>query len=98
MERFPCRMKVDWSAPLGTEAHPIILRVQSLERAKEVAALCEEGGWKFIVGIEPDKPENTDDLESARAAGDVLGRNERVGRNEPCSCGSGKKFKKCCGR
>jgi hypothetical protein len=20
------------------------------------------------------------------------------GRNEPCSCGSGKKFKKCCGR
>jgi hypothetical protein len=22
----------------------------------------------------------------------------RVGRNEPCPCGSGKKFKKCCGR
>ena len=22
----------------------------------------------------------------------------RTGRNEPCSCGSGKKFKKCCGR
>ena len=21
----------------------------------------------------------------------------KVGRNEPCSCGSGKKFKKCCG-
>ncbi|MEI6705284.1 MAG: SEC-C metal-binding domain-containing protein, partial [Deltaproteobacteria bacterium] len=21
----------------------------------------------------------------------------RVGRNEPCPCGSGKKFKKCCG-
>lgn len=24
-------------------------------------------------------------------------RVEKVGRNEPCSCGSGKKFKKCCG-
>ncbi len=23
-------------------------------------------------------------------------RNERVGRNDPCPCGSGKKFKKCC--
>jgi len=23
---------------------------------------------------------------------------EKVGRNEPCSCGSGKKFKKCCAR
>ena len=21
---------------------------------------------------------------------------ERVGRNDPCPCGSGKKFKKCC--
>lgn len=23
---------------------------------------------------------------------------EKVGRNDPCSCGSGKKYKKCCGR
>jgi uncharacterized protein YecA (UPF0149 family) len=22
----------------------------------------------------------------------------KVGRNDPCPCGSGKKFKKCCGR
>jgi SEC-C motif-containing protein len=26
-------------------------------------------------------------------------RNEsKIGRNDPCSCGSGKKFKKCCGK
>jgi preprotein translocase subunit SecA len=24
-------------------------------------------------------------------------RSRKVGRNEPCPCGSGKKFKKCCG-
>jgi uncharacterized protein YchJ len=23
---------------------------------------------------------------------------EKVGRNEPCPCGSGKKYKKCCGK
>ena len=23
---------------------------------------------------------------------------EKVGRNDPCPCGSGKKYKKCCGR
>lgn len=23
---------------------------------------------------------------------------EKVGRNEPCPCGSGKKYKKCCGQ
>ena len=25
-------------------------------------------------------------------------RSEKIGRNQPCSCGSGKKYKKCCGR
>ena len=23
---------------------------------------------------------------------------QKVGRNEPCPCGSGKKYKQCCGR
>jgi preprotein translocase subunit SecA len=23
---------------------------------------------------------------------------KKVGRNDPCPCGSGKKYKKCCGR
>jgi hypothetical protein len=26
----------------------------------------------------------------------IVERGERVGRNEPCPCGSGKKFKRCC--
>lgn len=25
-------------------------------------------------------------------------KDERVGRNDPCTCGSGKKYKKCCGK
>jgi len=25
-------------------------------------------------------------------------KKEKIGRNEPCTCGSGKKYKKCCGR
>jgi hypothetical protein len=29
--------------------------------------------------------------------GDPIERKARVGRNAPCPCGSGKKFKKCCG-
>ena len=29
---------------------------------------------------------------------DELGRPLKVGRNDPCPCGSGKKYKKCCGR
>ncbi|MCG2577481.1 UPF0149 family protein [Dechloromonas sp. XY25] len=33
-----------------------------------------------------------------RAGGSTVQRNEdKVGRNDPCPCGSGKKFKQCCG-
>ncbi|MBC7324722.1 MAG: SEC-C domain-containing protein, partial [Moorella sp. (in: Bacteria)] len=24
-------------------------------------------------------------------------REQKIGRNDPCPCGSGKKYKKCCG-
>ena len=34
---------------------------------------------------------------AARTTRPVEGR-RRVGRNEPCPCGSGVKYKKCCGR
>ncbi len=29
---------------------------------------------------------------------DAPHRKSRVGRNDPCPCGSGRKYKKCCGR
>jgi SEC-C motif-containing protein len=32
-----------------------------------------------------------------KAAGKV-GQTEDQGKNAPCACGSGKKFKRCCGR
>ncbi|MEG2540052.1 MAG: SEC-C metal-binding domain-containing protein, partial [Clostridium sp.] len=25
-------------------------------------------------------------------------KEDKIGRNEPCTCGSGKKYKKCCGK
>jgi len=31
-------------------------------------------------------------------AGPTHRENKKIGRNEPCPCGSGKKYKKCCGR
>jgi preprotein translocase subunit SecA len=44
------------------------------------------------------------ELEQARMAGSgdmqvtqVVRSGEKVGRNDPCPCGSGKKYKKCCG-
>ena len=46
------------------------------------------------------KPQETN-LEQAKAAGGPSGPKraaKSVGRNEPCPCGSGKKYKDCCGK
>ena len=32
-----------------------------------------------------------------RQGGTVQRNEDKVGRNDPCPCGSGKKFKQCCG-
>jgi hypothetical protein len=41
-------------ATLGTKKRPAIVHVQTQARAKEIASIFAEHGWKFIVGIEPD--------------------------------------------
>ncbi|WP_207670523.1 SEC-C metal-binding domain-containing protein [Haloimpatiens lingqiaonensis] len=30
--------------------------------------------------------------------GTTIVNKQKIGRNEPCPCGSGKKYKKCCGK
>jgi len=86
------------TAKLGTEKRPAIVRVQTEERMKEVAATFEENGWKFTIGLEPDKPEDITDLEILLNPTETRRVEKKIGRNEPCPCGSGKKYKKCCGR
>ena len=43
-----------------------------------------EGVWKYVDGVLDPKP--------------VTLSTAKVGRNDPCPCGSGQKFKKCCGK
>jgi len=33
-----------------------------------------------------------------KSSGTIHNENRKVGRNDPCPCGSGKKYKQCCGR
>jgi SWIM/SEC-C metal-binding protein len=83
-------------AKLGTEKRPIIVRVHSEARASYVAETCARHGWHYIIGFESDKPEDISDLERMLNPPESATSN-KIGRNEPCPCGSGKKFKKCCG-
>lgn len=58
-------------------------------------AACVQCGWSGV-------PTVIDGVISTRcpACDERLGAIiiPKVGRNDPCSCGSGKKFKRCCGR
>jgi SEC-C motif-containing protein len=55
------------------------------QRHHELATFARHGGkWYFVSGKEVrPKP--------------VVRETPKIGRNEPCPCGSGKKHKKCCG-
>ena len=83
---------------LGTEKKPAIVNVQTEKRRKEVASLFEENDWKYSIELEPDKPEDITDLEILLNPTRPKISEKKVGRNEPCPCGSGSKYKKCCGR
>ncbi len=83
-------------AKLGTEKNPAIVHVQDLDRANEVAEIFERYDWKYIIGLEPEKPENVSDL-VALLNPPLPVSSPKTGRNESCPCGSGIKYKNCCG-
>jgi len=57
-----------------------------LEEKQEVAQLNREPDMVLSHGDGPSQPAT------------AVREGRKVGRNEPCPCGSGKKYKKCCGR
>ena len=87
-------------ARLGSDKRPAVVRVQTMPKGEEIVALCEKHHWKVIVGIEADQPEDLSDIDLLLGA--LAGKPSahraapRIDRNDPCPCGSGKKFKKCC--
>ncbi|MBS4198168.1 hypothetical protein KHA93_00655 [Bacillus sp. FJAT-49732] len=46
---------------LGSNARPAVLRVHSEEKATDLYQVCEEMGWKVIINIDSDKPEDLSD-------------------------------------
>ena len=82
---------------LGSSSHPAVVRVQTPRRADEILSICNRNDWEVIVGVEPDEPENIADVEKLLNRPTPLKKAVKVGRNDPCPCGSGRKYKKCCG-
>jgi SWIM/SEC-C metal-binding protein len=84
-------------ARIGTSKHPAVARVCTEERAREIVEFCNVHNIKVIVGIEPDKPEDISDVVRALSRPKTEVVDAKIGRNDPCPCGSEKKYKRCCG-
>jgi preprotein translocase subunit SecA len=59
-----------------------------IRREEEVERIEEKRRQNYILSRGEDKPTVTT----------VKRESAKVGRNDPCPCGSGKKYKKCCGQ
>lgn len=81
---------------LGTKQKPATVRVHSRELAEALLVYCRSRDWMLIAGVEPDKTEDISDLRRLCERYPWIDALGRVGKEEPCPCGSGKRFKKCC--
>jgi SWIM/SEC-C metal-binding protein len=85
------------AAKLGTEKHPLTLVVTSEERKIEVAALVAENKLFADITVDGASDENINELNSVLNKPTTTTFEKTPNRNDPCLCGSGKKYKKCCG-
>ncbi len=76
------------------------VQVQSPEQLDQAAQEMESRG-ESIANVTYTAPTETGEVEStvdAQTVGQALPEGIRVGRNDPCPCGSGKKYKQCHGK
>ncbi|MGM0951896.1 MAG: PBPRA1643 family SWIM/SEC-C metal-binding motif protein [Pseudomonadota bacterium] len=83
----------------GSKKYPLELVVTSEARKQEVEALVAEAGLhaNIAVDIRDDAVESIAGLTVLLNKGETVKTAKMPSRNDPCSCGSGVKFKKCCG-
>jgi len=85
------------SVKMGSKNLPAEISVQTEARQAEIEAILLENKWVGEVVVNADKKENIKDLEFLQDNVVVTVKAVKIGRNDPCSCDSGKKYKKCCG-
>ncbi len=75
---------------IKTDVVKILMHVQKAEKVerKQVVKITHEGTENQVTNSPKQSAQNTT----------VKKDEPRVGRNDPCPCGSGKKYKQCCGK
>ena len=85
-------------ARLGSKRAPIQLSVKDEARRQEVAAICADKNWFCEITVDPELDEDIKALTFLQDKQVVATTTRLAGRNDPCPCDSGKKYKQCCGK
>ncbi len=90
----------------------IVYKKEGFEMFQGMISRIQEETVSILFRIQPVEPERLDDYHKPKEQNLIFSGSdgapqkqapvrrgsEKTGRNDPCPCGSGKKFKKCCGR
>ncbi len=84
--------------------------IEEMEQDTRISlAFDKEKLYKNMVGAQADwlyeleewdallSPERRKELYREQKSSGTIVKDKKIGRNDPCPCGSGKKYKKCCG-
>jgi preprotein translocase subunit SecA len=73
-----------------------------LEKDKKVKAVFELDNQQLVhqevSGLSAGNPRENEKPSAQSSTSPSVNPDKKVGRNDPCPCGSGKKYKKCCGK
>ncbi|REK26725.1 MAG: DUF1186 domain-containing protein [Planctomycetota bacterium] len=83
----------DWHSFAEPEQHEEI--AEDRETADQFRAILQQLARGNELDVNVDAA--ADDEDSPKPAATIHRERKRVSRNEPCPCGSGKKYKRCCG-
>ncbi|MDR9828979.1 SEC-C metal-binding domain-containing protein [Vibrio sp. FNV 38] len=80
----------------GTTEAPVSVLVTSQERKIEIEQLAEKHNIVIDITLNSEAQESTIEFDTLLNKPKTTVFEKTPNRNDPCSCGSGKKYKKCC--
>jgi SWIM/SEC-C metal-binding protein len=82
---------------LGSETNPLMLSVKNEARHQEVLLLVNENKLFAKITVNAEADENIAELKGVLNKPKTTVFDKKPNRNDPCLCGSNKKYKQCCG-
>jgi hypothetical protein len=94
---YPCLLHVSDLLGVQFDGYDNLEAIVSRQRKEEFILLQKhEMELHKKLAAEIRNRESVETMPRSISESTIINDSDRVGRNDPCPCGSGKKFKKCC--